>query len=288
MNTIDLHTHSTFSDGTDTPSQLAKLAKLKGLSAIALTDHDTTNGIDEFMTACRNNGIEGISGIELSSIYSFDSHDKEIHIVGLFIEPENELLKSTLQELIVNRCHRNNTVVQLFKKLGIDVDLEEMKEMYPNAVLTRAHFADYLMKKKLVGSIKEAFDRYLADGKPCYIKRQTMSAQQAINLIHKAGGLAVLAHPLTYALGDDMLSQMAASLKGFGLDAMEAIYSTFSSKDEADMKLLAKKNRLLISGGSDYHGKNKPDISLKTGKGRLCVPYDVLKELKTLKNTLYH
>ncbi len=285
MKTIDLHIHSTFSDGTDTPDRLARLGKEKELSAMALTDHDTTKGIDEFTAACRDNGIEGIAGIELSSLYCSGTLEKEIHMVGLFIDPHSQTLSDALAKLVVNRERRNKTIVRLFHSIGITVDLEEMKQLYPNAVLTRAHFADYLLRKGLVGSRNEAFDRYLGDGKPCHIRRETMSATQAIDLIHAAGGLAILAHPLIYKLNFSILSQMVAFLAQNGMDGMEAMYSTFSSRDEADMKLLAKKNRLLISGGSDYHGSNKPHISLGTGKGRLEVPYGILRDLK---NALHH
>lgn len=282
MKTIDLHVHSTCSDGTDSPSRLAALGKAAGLSAMALTDHDTVSGIDEFLEACGKNGIEGVPGIEISCIYTEGSFEKEIHIVGLFIDHHSSQLNEALSNLVINRRRRNLQVVDLFATLGIDFSLEEIEEMYPGAILTRAHFADFLMKKGITGSINEGFDRFLGDGKPCYIKRETLSSSLAIDLIHNAGGMAILAHPLTYKLSYENLSNMVSRLAVQGIDGIEAIYSTFTSRDEADMKVLAQKNRLLISGGSDYHGKNKPAISLGTGKGRLEVPYEVLKNIKSL------
>lgn len=282
MKTIDLHVHSTCSDGTDAPEQLPRLAKQKGLSALALTDHDTTVGVPAFLEACKEYGIEGIPGIEISCIYDNHDYNKEVHIVGLFINPEAATLCDTLEELRISRRNRNLAVVELFAKQGINFTLEDLEAMYPGAILTRAHFASYLLAKGFVGSVNEGFDRYLGDGKPCHIRRETMSSYQAIQLIHNAGGIAILAHPLTYKLGRESLERMVADLAKQGIDAMEAIYSTFTSRDEADMKQLAADNNLLISGGSDYHGKTKPTISLGTGKGRLEVPYDVLKNLKNL------
>lgn len=282
MKTIDLHLHSTCSDGTDSPSRLAALGKAGNLSAMALTDHDTVSGIDQFLEACKEVGIEGVPGIEISCIYTDGAFEKEIHIVGLFIDHHSSQLNEALSNLVTNRRKRNLQVIELFSRIGIDFSLEEMEEMYPGAILTRAHFADFLMKKGITGSINEGFDRFLGDGKPCYIKRETLSSIQTINLIHNAGGIAILAHPLTYKLSSDNLSHMVTELARQGIDGIEAIYSTFTSRDEADMKLLAQKNHLLISGGSDYHGKNKPAISLGTGKGRLEVPYEVLKNIKSL------
>lgn len=281
MKTIDLHVHSTYSDGTDTPKELVSLARHCGLSAIALTDHDTVAGLPEFMEACRDAGIEGICGIELSSVYKMTDTVKEFHIVGLFIDPTNTLLTDTLTQLIDSRDNRNAAMAQAFEDIGIHIDLNEMTELYPDAVLTRAHFADYLFRKRFVSSRNEAFDRYLGDGRPCYVRRRTLPAEEAISLIHQAGGLAILAHPLTYHLGSDVLAMAVRDLKRMGLDGMECYYSTFTNRDEADMKELASKNHLLYSGGSDYHGNNKPSISLGIGRGRLEVPYEVLKNLKS-------
>lgn len=276
MKIIDLHVHSTASDGTYTPSEVVLLAKKTGLSAMALTDHDTTDGIPEAMTCADECKLTFVPGIELSTSYN----GKEIHIVGLFIDHHSRELSDTLFLLNRTRDTRNEQIACRFRNLGIPVSMEDITAEFPGSVITRAHFASYLYKKGYVTSIKSAFDQYLSDHGPCFVKRERIPCNFTIDLIHKAGGLAILAHPVLYHLSDKNLSTMVRDLKEMGLDGIEAIYSTYSQNDERLIRRLARDNNLKISGGSDFHGSNKPHIKLGIGHGNLNVPYDVLTELK--------
>lgn len=276
MKAIDLHTHSTYSDGTLTPSELVGRAADFGLAAVALTDHDTIDGISEAVSAGIERNIEVIPGVELSTEYL----GKEIHIVGLFINYTDTALKKELERLRDTRDKRNILLCQKFTDSGFDISYEEMLELHPNAVLTRAHFADILMKKGYVKSRNEAFDRYLGDGRPFYIAREKMEPATAIKLIHEAGGTAILAHPVLYHLGRVQMNRLMDYLCENKIDGLEAIYSTYHMGDELEMKHIAASRNLLISGGSDYHGGNKPDIEIGIGRGKLFIPYQLLDKIK--------
>ncbi|MGN0408330.1 MAG: PHP domain-containing protein [Bacteroides sp.] len=277
MKAIDLHVHSTYSDGTFTPAELIKNAQEIGLSAMALTDHDTTHGIDEAVTASEGTGIELIPGIELSCNYG---GFKEIHIVGLYIDKDNSGFKTSICSARDSRDERNIEMAERFKSIGIPVTIEELQNEYKGAVITRAHFADFLVKKGFVKSRKEAFDRYLNDNGPCYVPRKRITAEDGINLIKNAGGVPILAHPTLYHLGNDVMHRMLGELKQSGLVGMECIYSTYTMGEELEMRRLAKEFDLIMSGGSDFHGANKPNISLGTGKGSLFVPESLLDAIR--------
>ena len=278
MKPVDLHVHSPFSDGTYTPEELVREAVNKGLAAIALTDHDTTDGIPEAVKAAEGTGLWLIPGIEFSTFVQ----KKEIHIVGLFIDYENEAFNNRLLELKSERDTRNIKICQKFKDIGIDVSYNEMKEMYHESVITRAHFADYLLKKGIVHDRNEAFDRFIGDRGPCYVDRDKITPKDAIELIHSVGGVAVLAHPVLYHLSDVSMHSLMDYLVENNIQALEAIYSTYSLGEEVQMRNLAKEYNILISGGSDFHGANKPSIQLGTGKGHLFVPLEVAKNLQKL------
>lgn len=276
MKQVDLHVHSTYSDGTDTPKELVKKAALKGLSAIALTDHDTVEGVCEALQAGPEYGVEVIPGVELSTSFG----NSEVHIVGLFINYNDSSLQSRLSQLKDTRINRNRIMCERFLDYNIEVSYDEMLSMYPDSVITRAHFADYLLKKGYIKSRNEAFERFIGDHGPCYVPREKISPNEAIQLIKQSGGVAVLAHPVLYHLGNDRMNELINLLCDAGLDGIEAIYSTYSLGDELSVRNIASKYNLLISGGSDYHGKNKPDIELGVGRGRLFVPYEVLSNLR--------
>ncbi len=281
MKQIDLHVHSTFSDGTFTPTMLVQEAVRKGLSAIAITDHDAIGGISEGIEAAKEAGIELIPGIEFSTFYD----KKEIHIVGLFIDHTNPEFIKRVEVFRGGREAKNIKMCEKFKAIGIDISYDEMKKMYEGSVITRAHFADYLLKKGYIKDRNEAFDRYIGDGGICYVDREKITPKEAIELIHMVGGVAILAHPVLYHLGNDTLNELMEYLCESKIQALEAIYSTYSASDERDMRNLAKKYNLLISGGSDFHGANKPQISLGTGLGKMFVPYEVLERLRSLLAT---
>lgn len=274
--TIDLHTHSNISDGTFSPEELAFEAKKANLSAFALTDHDTTDGIKKARKAALANDIEFVSGVELST--SFEG--KELHIVGLFIDENNPALLERLAKFRENRDCRNQKMYKKLQAEGFDISEEQLREMFPDAVLTRAHIARFLLEKEYVRSIPHAFDAYIGDNCKCYVPRDKITPEEAIQLIHGAGGKAVFAHPILCRFSDERLRRITSYLKENGLDAIEAVYSTYTPSEERQIRRLARETHLLLSGGSDFHGANKPKIKLGTGYGKLSVPYDFLEKLK--------
>ncbi len=281
MNIVDLHVHSTASDGTFTPTELVNAAVKAKLSAFALTDHDTVAGIDEAVVAAQNfNGFEVIPGIEISTSYK----DKEIHIVGLCIDyKDTDFLKAIGSE-VQRRNKRNEQLIELFNRHGFPVTMEAMTDMFPDSIITRAHFASYMVKKGYVKDNKEAFRKYLGDGMPLYVPRERKSPQEAINIIRAAKGASILAHPLLYHLTDGELRSLCGQLKEYGLIGIESMYSTYRSFDELSVRKLAAEYELLESGGSDFHGANKPDISLGCGRGNLIISYSYLQAIKDKVN----
>lgn len=273
---IDLHVHSTFSDGTMTPKELVMEAQKSELSAMALTDHDTTAGIREAEAAASHTLLEIIPGVELSSEYD----KREIHIVGLFIDPENQELSDALSHFQTARDTRNDRIVALLREEGFDITMEALLSDNPDAVITRANIARFLVDHGQIGSISHAFEKYLGDDCPCYVPREKISAMDACRLIRTAGGLPILAHPILYHMNQITLNRMIEELVPFGLAGMEAIYSTYTKGDEALMRKTAAEHGLLLSGGSDFHGSNKPYIHLGCGRGNMFVPYELLTKLK--------
>lgn len=280
---IDLHVHSTESDGTLTPEELVHAAKEANLSAFALTDHDTVSGIAKAAPAAKACGIELIPGIELSTEYTLPTkkgEGKEIHIVGLYIDPDNATLLQKTKEFRDCRDNRNVLMVEALQKEGLSITMEELLAENPDCVITRANIARYLYNHGQIKSVSEAFDKYIGDGCKCYIGRFKVTPMDAVRLIHEAGGIAILAHPLLYHLSSVTLGHLIDDLKEAGLDGIEAIYSTHTTGEEQLVKKIARENGLLISGGSDFHGENKPSIKLGTGRGHLYIPYSVLENIK--------
>lgn len=273
---VDLHVHSTESDGTLTPEDLVAEAKKAGLAALALTDHDTCQGVCKAMPLAASAGIELIPGIELSTDY----HGKEVHIVGLYIDIENEQLLKKTAEYRKCRSERNALMVEALRKEGLSITMEELVAENPDCVITRANIARFLYEHGQIKSVREAFDRYIGDHCKCYVGRLKVASTDAVRLIKEAGGTAILAHPLLYGLSNTNLQKMIDELKPAGLDGLEAIYSTYTTGEEQQMKRLARENGLLISGGSDFHGSTKPDIALGRGRGHLYIPYSILEEIK--------
>lgn len=281
---IDLHVHSTESDGTLTPEEVVAAAKEAGLSAIALTDHDTCSGVAKAKKAAAECGMELIPGIELSTSHTFpNGKEKEIHVVGLFIDTKNQALLDKTAEFRACRDSRNEKMVEALQKEGFPITMEALLAENPDCVITRANIARFLLNHGCIKSISEAFDKYIGDGCRCYVDRFKITPMEAVSLIKAAGGTAILAHPLLYHLSSDYLQKLIDDMKEAGLDGIEAIYSTYSTGDEQLVKKLARENGLLISGGSDFHGSNKPDIHLGTGRGSLYIPYSVLEDIKTAR-----
>lgn len=278
MDTIDLHTHSTFSDGTFTPLQLVKYAEEKGLKAFALTDHDTTEGVKEAKSIETN--VEVISGVEISTRYD----KKEIHIVGLYVNENDADLNKQLKYYREKRVTRNFEILEKLNSLGVDITIDDVKESCTGDVISRAHIAKALVSKGFVGSYTEAFDRYLGDNKCAYVPRETLNYEESMELITKAVGVPVLAHPLLYKMSDTNLENMMVKLRQKGLKAVEVYYSTHSNSDTQHIMAMANRVGLIYSGGSDFHGATKPKIDMGTGMGKLAVPYEILEKIRGERN----
>ena len=278
MDTIDLHTHSTFSDGTFTPLQLVKYAEEKGLKAFALTDHDTTEGVKEANSIETN--VEVISGVEISTRYD----KKEIHIVGLYVNENDADLNKQLKYYREKRVTRNFEILEKLNSLGVNITIDDVKESCTGDVISRAHIAKALVSKGFVGSYTEAFDRYLGDNKCAYVPRETLNYEESMELITKAGGVPVLAHPLLYKMSDTNLENMMVKLRQKGLKAVEVYYSTHSNSDTQHIMAMANRVGLIYSGGSDFHGATKPKIDMGTGMGKLAVPYEILEKIRGERN----
>lgn len=280
---VDLHVHSNRSDGSLSPSDLVLEAKKKGLCAFALTDHDTVDGIDEALSTAKDSGIRLIPGIELSTEYE----GKDIHIVGLLIDKEQPVFKEKLKKFVDSRTERNRKMCQRLTDAGLPLTYEELQEEFPDSVITRAHYAQILLKKGYIKSLKEAFDRYIGDRGPCFVPREKITPEDGVRLILNAKGIPILAHPLLYGMGEERLQCLIERLKDAGLVGMEAIYSTYTPSEEVQMRRLAEKNGLLPSGGSDFHGKAKPGLSMGNGYGRLYVPEEILTALQKRREELF-
>ena len=276
MGQVDLHVHSTRSDGTYTPTELVNYAVEKGLSAFALTDHDTIDGINEAVEAAKDKPVTVIPGIEYSTEYL----GRDVHIVGLFIDYKSPAFVEYLNSFKQSRIDRNHKLCRNLQNAGIDITYDALIQMFPDAVITRAHYAKFLLSKGYVTSLKEAFARYVGDHTPYFVHREKITPEEVIQLTLKAGGVPVLAHPTLYHLGKEQLDILVSTLKSKGLAGMECIYSTYSAAEEREMKALAAKYGLLPSGGSDFHGANKPGLDLGTGYGKLYVDESIMFNLQ--------
>lgn len=279
---VDLHTHSTASDGTFTPRALVEYAKTKGLRALALTDHDCVNGIEEALKTGREIGIEVIPGVELGAEFSNGS----MHILGFFVNHTHSSFLENLARLQEARRERNPKIVKKLQDLGMKITYDEVVAVSGGGQVGRPHFARALVEKGYVKTIAEAFERYLRDGGPAYVEKFHFSPEKCIRLIHEAGGLAVLAHPQTLHLSAENLESLLGRLAEFGLDGMEVYYSLHNPGDIHLYEKMARKWGLVPTGGSDFHGAHKPLIDLAVGTGHLSIPYSVLEELKQRKKWL--
>ncbi|MDR2793787.1 MAG: PHP domain-containing protein [Treponema sp.] len=247
---IDLHTHSTASDGNLSPSQLITEAHTIGLSAIALTDHDTINGIDEARSKAEELGIRFIPGIEIA----IDWEPGEFHLLGLGLQLPNTVLSESIAGLAYTREKRNREIlIRMNEQLGFHVDYEDVVKLGHS--IGRPHFARLLIQHRIVKNIEQAFDRYLGKGRPFYVPKKNLVFQDAVNLIKAAGGIAVLAHPMSLYVAWGRLPLLIASLKEQGLDGIEAWHPTIKSGDCKRLEDLGRKLGLFITAGSDFHGE---------------------------------
>ncbi len=278
---IDLHTHSTASDGTMTPTEIVIAAKAAGLEAVALTDHDTVQGLPEFMEAGRAHGLEVIPGVELTVRSDLGS----LHILGYWVPMGQSGLTQSLEYLNRRRAERNREIAGKLQSLGLDVSYEEI-EAKAGGTVGRPHIAQVLLDKNYVRTLQEAFDRYIASGGKAYVPKVVLSPEEAVRLLKAEGATVCLAHPKIYRKVDmAALEGFLARMKPLGLDGLEARYSAHSPEDNRAYENLAAKLGMVICGGSDFHGAVKPLIRLGKGKGDLFVPYSVLQALKDLRRS---
>lgn len=280
MKQVDLHVHSNKSDGSFTPKELVDYALNKKLCAFALTDHDTTDGLEEAISYAKDKPIEVVPGIEFSTEYE----GRDIHVLGLYIQYKDPVFKGKIQKFVDSRINRNEKMCKNLQEAGIDISYEKLLKTYPDAVITRAHYAAYLTDNGYVASRADAFAKYVGDHCKYFVPREKVTPSQAVELILQAKGVPILAHPPLYHMGKDKLDTLVSTLKNAGLAGIEAIYSTYNNQDTRDMMDLAKKYDLLLSGGSDFHGANKPGLDMAVGYGKLFVPEEILINIRNYAN----
>lgn len=269
---IDLHTHTVCSDGSMTPTELVRHAAASGLSAVAVSDHDTADGVHEAMRAGLECGIEVIPAIELSA-----KSDTETHILGYFIDPDSEKLREAMTYIREVRTIRLGETCDMLCKLGIDVTLDEVKAEAAGGILCRAHIAAIMTRKGYSKSPREAFNVWLNVGCPAYSESQAICDTEAIELINAAGGDAYLAHLHLTKKPHDELDRFVKYLTEHGLCGIEGYYTDYTPEMEIEYRALTSKYGLRISGGTDFHGTFKPHISIGRGNGNLAIPYSVLE-----------
>lgn len=276
MGLIDLHVHSNASDGTLSPSEVVTLAADTGLDAIALTDHDTIDGLKEARAAAAGLPIKIIPGIELSCVYE----GTEIHILGLFVDTENEEFKKGTDELLRVREARNDEMIRRFCAAGIPITQEELTGGNPDTVITRAHFARVLVEKGIVPDLNRAFKNYLTYGGPYCVRKEAITPERAMKLLTACHAFPALAHPYQYKLGDKKTEALAVYLKELGLMGIEVYHSSNNAYESGKLRQMARRLDLLPTGGSDFHGLNKPDIRLGVGRGNLRVSSLLLDDIE--------
>lgn len=295
---IDLHTHTTESDGSMTPVELVRYAHAKGLAAVAITDHDTIGGLDDAAKEGRRLGIEVIAGVEISvdfsqwfnriksinsSIKTDDgpfSRSPEMHILGYFFDGQYGPILKTLDDMRIKRRERNDKIARALKELGFDINIDEVNSMAVGGNAGRSHFARLMVQKGYVKSTAEAFDKYLSYGKPAYYKKEKLSPEEGIWEIVNAKGIASLAHPRYLNLNEEEMDTVTGWLAAAGLKGIEAYYSENTEEETSYFLKLAEKYKLVATGGSDFHGSFKDGIDIGVGRGTLMVPYSALESLK--------
>ena len=272
MGFVDLHVHSNASDGTFSPSQVVELAKNAGLDAFALTDHDTTAGVPEALEKGRD--IEVIPGIEVSS--SFDG--TEIHILGLFVNSDDPVLAAMLEKMRISRDRRNEKMLENLAADGISFTKEEICGDNPDTIITRAHIAHALVAKGI--GMDQAFKKYLQYGGRYCPQKEHLSPEEVVKTLISNGAFVALAHPFQYKFGDKKTEELIAHMADLGMKGLEVYHSSNNKLESMKLQEMAVRHHLLPTGGSDFHGGNKPDISIGTGRGGLRVSSLLLEDIK--------
>jgi hypothetical protein len=279
MQSIDLHAHTTASDGSYTPTELVVAAAEGGLTAIAVTDHDTLDGLAEAEEAARQMNIEFVPGIELAISYD----NGRFHMLGYLIDRNDPVLNGRLDRLKDNRVNRNAHMVEKLRSLGFDITLDDFIAESGGGQVGRPHMAAALVKKGIATGYQDAFDRFLADGALAHVPKDKITVEEGLELIHAAGGLAVMAHPISVKLEGDALAEELKRLRELGLDGLECYYSQHTPEQVDAFLDLARSAGLLVTGGSDFHGTPKPDIRLGHVIGDQPAPDALLAALKERK-----
>lgn len=274
LSRVDLHIHTTASDGSSSPSETVCRAKGAGLSAIAITDHDTVSGYAEAAEAGKENGIEVIPGIELSTRF-----DGPFHVLGYFIDCENEELNRVLSQIVEDRDIRNEQIISKMRSDGIGITYDRMKERFGN-VIGRPHIAEILVENGICRDVSDAFEHFVGKGMRYWFPRTTIPPERCIELILHAGGIPVIAHPFEYKYRQKSLPELIEFSIDHGAAGIECRHSSHTPGQMAYLELLAGEYGLLKTGGSDYHGDIKPDIKIGTGTGFVSVPSSWLERLK--------
>lgn len=278
---IDLHTHSTASDGSLTPTELIELSATLGLEAVALTDHDTQDGIEDARRAAERAGLELIPGVELS----LDWNRGGMHMLVLWLEPGPGPLQDRLAELQHARNTRNAQIIGRLNELGMDMTLEEVEIEAGEGSVGRPHFAAVMVRKGYVADIREAFDEYLANGRPAYMSRLRLAPEEAIDLARQSGGVPILAHAHTLGLDNQAeVESMMRRLADTGLVGIECHYGSYDADERAGYVRMARRFGLLPAGGSDFHGTYKADVALGTGSVGIPVPSEILEPLRSMRS----
>ena len=278
---IDLHMHSSCSDGTMTPEELVAAALKMGLEAAALTDHDTVSGVERFLSAAAGTPLRVAAGVELASML----FSKDIHIVGLFIDPADPALLSALEQLRQWREERNVQMVEKLRSKGYEITMDEVLAEAGGESVGRPHMAAVLLRKGYFPDMQSVFNRLIGRNGSCHVLRKYYPVDACIRLIHGAGGLAIWAHPLHAAHGARAaLRKIGSRLVNYGLDGLECHYSMFAEEQERNALDFARARSLLVSGGSDYHGASHPQVKMGTGiDGNLAIPFEIYERLLAAK-----
>jgi predicted metal-dependent phosphoesterase TrpH len=276
MSRIDLHTHTTFSDGSFSPTELVDLATQQGLDFLAITDHDTTEGLPEALEATKSISLELIPGIELSAQFQ----NREMHILGYFINPTDPHFQARLEAHRSTRIERIHHILDCLQSLGMDISLEEVELASGIGTIGRPHIAQVLIAKGYIKTMKDAFEQLLGSRGKAYVQRIVPEAHEIIEWITDAGGIPILAHPYWEGYNKEDSATACQTLIEQGLRGLEVFYGTFSARHIAFNLGLARRFDLLVTGGSDFHGTLKPGIALGKGRGSLNVPPKVVERLR--------
>ena len=274
MKKIDLHIHTTASDGTFTPEEVVQEALRAGLAAVAITDHDTAVGYPRAAEEGLRCGVEVVPGIEISTKFR-----SAVHILGYYIDVDSPALEEVLDWMHRDREERNVKLCAMLRASGVDIDIERMHARFGDLV-GRPHFAEIMIENGMARDMNDAFERLLNKNRPYFIPRQFLPIERSIEIIREAGGIPVLAHPFQYRLDDASLRELIEFCMEHGLEGIECRYSGYDAEKVAYLESLAAEYGLVRTGGSDFHGAVKPEILLGRGKGELEVPYAFLGELR--------